>query len=173
MTSPAFTLRPATPQDVPAIVGMIRELAEFERLEHLMEATPERLAAQLFGERPAAEAMVAVADDVADGAAAGYALFFPTFSTFLARPGLWLEDLYVRPAWRSRGLGRALLARVAALAAERDCGRLEWSVLDWNRRAIALYEGMGATVMPDWRICRVTGERLAALAAGGDAAAEN
>ncbi|MFT4266076.1 MAG: GNAT family N-acetyltransferase [Xenophilus sp.] len=164
--APAFTLRAAGPADVPAIVGMVRELAEFEHLAHLMEATPERLAAQLFGERPAAEAMVAT---TAQGEAVGYALFFPTFSTFLARPGLWLEDLYVRPAWRSRGIGRALLSRVGALASERGCGRLEWSVLDWNRRAIALYEGMGATVMPDWRICRVTGDALERLAAGDEA----
>lgn len=157
---PAFTLRAAEPRDVDAIVRLIRELAEFERLTHLLEVTPERLAPQMFGPRPAVEAVVAQAE----GQVVGYALFFPTFSTFLARPGLWLEDLYVQPDWRGRGIGQALLAHLAALARTRGCGRFEWSVLDWNERAIRVYEGLGATVMPDWRICRVTGAPLAALA---------
>ena len=158
MTDP--TLRPATPSDLPAIVGLIRELAVFEHLEHLMQATPEAMAPHLFGPRPAAEAVVAEAEG---GAIVAFALFFTNFSTFLAKPGLYLEDLYVQPAWRGRGLGKALLQHLGALAVERGCGRFEWSVLAWNSHAIRFYERMGATVMPDWRICRVTGPALEAF----------
>lgn len=154
-------IRFAVPQDVPAIVGLIRELAVYENLEHLATATPERLAPQLFGERPACECLVATLD----GATVGFALFFHNFSTFLCRKGLYLEDLYVQPAARGAGIGRQLLQRLARIAVERDCGRFEWSVLDWNVDAQAFYTRMGATVMPDWRICRVTGDALAALAA--------
>jgi GNAT superfamily N-acetyltransferase len=154
-----FTLRAAELRDVTVIVQLIRELAAFERLEHLVQATPEKLRPQLFGERPTAEAMVAEAR----GEVVAFALYFTNFSTFLAQPGLYLEDLYVRPAQRGRGIGEAMLKRLAALAVERGCGRFEWSVLDWNADAIRFYERMGATVMPDWRICRVTGEALAAL----------
>jgi GNAT superfamily N-acetyltransferase len=150
------TLRPATPADAEAIVGLIRELAVFERLEHLVQVTPPLLAQHLFGPRPAAEAVVAEHA----GAVVGFALFFTNFSTFLGQPGLYLEDLYVQPAHRGRGLGRALLEHLGALAVERGCGRFEWSVLDWNRDAIGFYERMGATVLPDWRICRVTGDAL-------------
>ena len=153
-------LRPATPADVPALVGLIRELAVYEKLEHLVQATPERLAPHLFGPRPVAEAVVA---ESAEGAVVGFALFFTNFSTFLAQPGLYLEDLYVQPAWRGRGIGKALLRHLGALAVERGCGRFEWSVLDWNAPAIGFYEALGATVMPDWRICRVTGPALAAF----------
>lgn len=154
--TPAFTLRAATPHDVPAIVGLIGELAAFEKLTHLLDVTPEALAPHLFGERPVAECRVAeVAGDVV-----AFALFFTNFSTFLARPGLYLEDLYVQPAHRGTGIGKALLSHLGRLAAERGCGRFEWSVLDWNADAIAFYEGLGATVMPDWRICRIGGERL-------------
>lgn len=160
-TDAPFLLRPAEPRDVPDIVELICELADFEQLTHLLQVTPERLAPQLFGAQPAAQALVAQVD----GANVGFALYFGTFSTFLAQPGLWLEDLYVRPAQRGRGIGKALLARLGALALERGCGRLEWSVLDWNQRAIRVYEDIGATVMPDWRICRVTGDGLHALAA--------
>lgn len=156
------TLRAAEPRDVAAIVGLIRELADFEKLTHLLEVTPEGLHPHLFGERPAAEACVAEVD----GRIVAFALFFANFSTFLGRPGLYLEDLYVQPAYRGAGIGRALLAHLAGLARERGCGRFEWSVLDWNERAIRFYEGMGATVMPDWRICRVTGPALAALGRG-------
>jgi len=159
MSTP-YTLRPATPADVPAIVGLIRELAEFEKLTHLCVVTPELLAPQLFGPRPAAEAVVAEAD----GRVVAFALFFTNFSTFLAKPGLYLEDLYVQPAHRGSGLGTALLKHLGALAVQRGCGRFEWSVLDWNVNAIALYEKMGATVMPEWRICRVTGPALQAFA---------
>jgi GNAT superfamily N-acetyltransferase len=154
--TPKPTIRPATPADLPAIVGLIRELAVFEKLEHLMVATPESMAPHLFGLRPAAESVVAEAD----GQVVAFALFFTNFSTFLGKPGLYLEDLYVQPAHRGSGLGRALLQHLGALAVERGCGRFEWSVLDWNENAIRFYESMGATVMPDWRICRITGDTL-------------
>jgi GNAT superfamily N-acetyltransferase len=150
------TLRAAEPRDVPAIVGLIGELAEFEHLTHLLQVTPETLHPHLFGPKPAAEARVAEVN----GEVVAFALFFTNFSTFLARPGLYLEDLYVKPEHRGRGLGRALLEHLGALAVERDYGRFEWSVLDWNEHAIRFYKGMGATVMPEWRICRVTGEAL-------------
>ena len=153
----AHTLRPAEPRDLDAIVALIAELAEFEQLSHLLEVTPEKLAPHLFGERPVAECVVGEVD----GAVVAFALFFTNFSTFLARPGLYLEDLYVRPAHRGSGLGKALLEHLGRLAVERGCGRFEWSVLDWNAHAIAVYEKMGATVMPDWRICRISGARLA------------
>lgn len=155
-----FTLRAAELRDVTPIVGLIRELAEFEKLAHLLQVTPEKLRPQLFGEKPAAEAMVAERN----GEVLAFALFFTNFSTFLAQPGLYLEDLYVKPAQRGLGIGEALLTRVAKLAVERGCGRFEWSVLDWNGNAIRFYERMGATVLPDWRICRISGEGLAAFA---------
>lgn len=158
------TLRPATPADVPAIVGLITELAVFEQLEHLVVVTPETLLPQLFGPRPAAECVVGEVD----GRVVAFALFFHNFSTFLGRPGLYLEDLYVQPAHRGTGLGKALLRHLGALAVERGCGRFEWSVLDWNQRAIDFYQTMGATVMPDWRICRVTGPALSALGRPGE-----
>lgn len=159
--STEFSLRPARPDDVPAIVGLITELAEFERLVHLLQVTPEKLAPHLFGERPVAECVVGeVGGDVV-----AFALFFTNFSTFLACPGLYLEDLYVRPAHRGSGLGRALIEHLGRLAAERGCGRFEWSVLDWNANAIAFYEKLGATVMPDWRICRISGANLQRFAA--------
>lgn len=157
-----FSLRAAKPRDLPAIVGLIGELAEFEQLTHLLEVTPRKLEPQLFGPRPAAEAVVAEGG----GEVVAFALFFTNFSTFLGRPGLYLEDLYVQPRWRGAGIGRALLRHLAALAVERDCGRFEWSVLDWNTHAIGFYQAMGATVMPDWRICRVTGDALRALGRG-------
>ncbi len=156
-----FSLRSARPADVPAIVGLIGELAAFERLTHLLEVTPEKLMPHLFGERPVAECVVA---EVA-GEVVAFALFFTNFSTFLARPGLYLEDLYVQPAHRGTGIGKALLSHLARLAAERGFGRIEWSVLDWNADAIAFYEGLGATVMPDWRICRISGVVLQAFGA--------
>jgi GNAT superfamily N-acetyltransferase len=155
-TPTTFSVRAAELRDVTAIVGLIRELAEFEELTHLLQVTPEKLRPHLFGEHPVVEAFVAESA----GDVVGFALFFSTFSTFLSQPGLYLEDLYVRPTHRGAGVGEALLARVGRLAVERGCGRFEWSVLDWNARAIAFYEKMGATVLPDWRICRVTGDAL-------------
>ena len=130
----------------------MRALARFERLESTVTGSPEALARDLFGERPACEALLA--ED--GGVAVGYALYFTTYSTFLTKPGLWLEDLFVLESHRRRGIGRALLDEVRRLAEARGAGRLEWSVLDWNAIAIAFYERWGAQVLPDWRICRVT-----------------
>ena len=152
----SYSVRSAEPRDLPAIVGLIRELAEFEHLSHLVQTTAEKLHPHLFGPRPAAEALVGEVD----GEVVAFALFFTNFSTFLAQPGLYLEDLYVQPAQRGRGVGRGLLKRLGALAVQRGCGRFEWSVLDWNANAIRFYERMGATVMPEWRICRVAGDAL-------------
>jgi GNAT superfamily N-acetyltransferase len=154
-----FALRPAEPRDLGAIVDLIRELAEFERLTHLLQVTPESLEPHLFGARPVVEALVAERD----GAVVAFALFFTNFSTFLGKPGLYLEDLIVTPTQRGQGIGQALLERLARIAVERDYGRFEWSVLDWNENAIRFYERMGATVMPEWRICRVTGDALRRL----------
>ncbi|CAN0619484.1 diamine N-acetyltransferase [Burkholderia multivorans] len=158
--SGAATIRAAEARDVGAILALMRELADFEKLTHLFVATEDDLADALFGPRPSAEALVAERD----GAIVGYALFFHNYSTFLGRRGLYLEDLYVQPSQRGTGLGTAMLKRLAALAVERRCGRFEWSVLDWNQPAIDFYQKMGATVMPDWRIVRVTGDALATLA---------
>ncbi len=154
-------LRAAELRDVQSIVSLIRELAEFEKLTHLLQVTPEKLRPHLFGEKPVAEAMVAELG----GEVVAFALYFTNFSTFLAQPGLYLEDLYVQPAHRGKGIGEAMLTRLGKLAAERNYGRFEWSVLDWNENAIRFYERMGATVMPDWRICRIAGDELAAFAA--------
>jgi GNAT superfamily N-acetyltransferase len=152
-------LRPARAADLPAIVALIRELAEFEKLSHLVQVTPQSLHPHLFGDRPAAEAVVGEVE----GLVVAFALYFTNFSTFLGKPGLYLEDLYVQPAHRRSGLGRALLSHLAALAVQRGCGRFEWSVLDWNENAIGFYRKLGATVLPDWRICRVTGDALLAF----------
>jgi GNAT superfamily N-acetyltransferase len=153
------SIRPAVPGDATAIHALIRELAEYERLTQLCTGSTADLAGALFGPRPAAEVLLAEVD----GDIAGFALFFHNFSTFLARRGLWLEDLYVRPVFRGHGVGSGLLRAVAAIAVDRRCGRFEWSVLDWNAPAIGFYERLGATVMPDWRIARVTGDALAHL----------
>lgn len=158
-----FQLRSAREGDLPAIVSLIRELADFEKLAHLVVVTPESLQPHLFGPRPAAEAVVAEVHVNGQTTVVAFALFFTNFSTFLGRPGLYLEDLYVQPQHRGRGLGKALLQHLGALAVERGCGRFEWSVLDWNENAIRFYEKMGATVMPEWRICRVTGPALDAF----------
>ena len=167
MSSPTpFVLRAAVLGDVAAIVQLIHGLAEFEKLTHLVRVTPEKLRPHLFGERPVAEAWVAEVEGEGGREVVAFALFFTNFSTFLAQPGLYLEDLFVKPEHRGAGIGEALLKRLAQLAVERGCGRFEWSVLDWNEHAIRFYERMGATVMPDWRICRIAGDTLAAYGAG-------
>jgi GNAT superfamily N-acetyltransferase len=162
MSDALFFIRAAEPRDLADIVRLIGGLAEFEKLTHLLKVSPETLRPHLFGERPVAEALVAEQG----GRVVAFALFFTNFSTFLARPGLYLEDLFVEPDARGAGIGQALLTRLAQLAASRGCGRFEWSVLDWNVDAIRFYERMGATVMPDWRICRIAGETLAAFDTG-------
>ena len=156
-----FAIRPATPADVVHIHGMIVELAVFEKLEHMVVATEEKLHEGLFGARPACEAIVGEEN----GEVVTFALFFHNFSTFLTKKGLYLEDLYVRQTHRGKGYGSRMLRHLARLAVERECGRFEWSVLDWNTPAIEFYKAMGAEVLPDWRICRVTGAPLTALAA--------
>ena len=156
----AVRIRPAVEADVPLILHFIRELAEYERLRHEVVATEQRLRDTLFGARPAAE--VVIAEDA--GQPLGFALFFHNYSTFLAQPGIYLEDLYVRPQARGRGVGRALLVHLARLARERGCGRLEWWVLDWNESAIRFYRSLGAQPMSDWTVFRLTGGDLARLA---------
>jgi GNAT superfamily N-acetyltransferase len=153
-------LRFAAASDVPVIAKLIRELARFEKLEGELRMTDELLAENLFGPRPYAEALLAE-----EGSAVfGFALFFHNFSTFLAQPGIYLEDLFVVPEHRGRGIGRALLERLAQIAVERGCARLEWAVLDWNRDAISFYERLGATPNSDWTVYRLTGESLVGLA---------
>jgi GNAT superfamily N-acetyltransferase len=153
-------IRSATRNDVPDILAMIQGLAEYEKLQHLCVATEQALAHALFGPRPYAEVLIVEERQQP----AGFALFFHNFSTFLGRPGLYLEDLFIRPEYRRKGYGGALLRHLALVARERGCGRFEWSVLDWNRDAIAFYESLGASILPDWRIARVTGPALEALA---------
>ncbi len=154
--TPSLHIRPAVPEDIPALLGMVRELAEFEHLAHQVAATEEDYRESLFGERPAAEALIAEVG----GERVGYAIHFTTFSTFLGRSGIWLEDLYVRPTHRGRGFGKALLKAVGAIARERGAGRCEWSVLDWNSKAIGLYEQVGGEILHEWRIVRLDRERL-------------
>ena len=156
---PTFVIRPALESDVAAIFGMIHELAVFERLEHLMVADAAMLHEALFGATPACEALVGSAD----GVTVTFALFFHNFSTFLCQKGLYLEDLYVRQDARGKGYGKRMLAALAQLALQRHCGRFDWSVLDWNDNAINFYKCVGADVMPDWRICRVSGAALTRL----------
>ena len=157
------TIRPATRGDVPVILELIRGLAEYEKLAHECVASQARLAESLFGARPEAEVLIAEAD----GRPAGFALFFHNYSTFLAKQGIYLEDLFVKPEFRGRGIGKALLTHLARLAGERNCGRLEWSVLDWNRDAIRFYESLGAKAMDEWTVYRVTGDALRHLAGEG------
>lgn len=156
-----FSVRPANQADTPVVHAMIRQLADYERLTHICVASEEDLHKALWGPHPAAEVLIAWKD--AD--AAGFALFFHNYSTFLGRRGLWLEDLFVQPKHRRRGCARALLTALAALAVQRNCGRFEWSVLDWNVDACDFYRALGATILPDWRIARVVGPALADLAA--------
>ena len=157
---PEFTIRSATPADAVEIARLVRELAEYEKLAHMAVGTPQMVSEALFGARPAAEAMMAERG----GRAVGFALYFTTFSTFLCKPGLYLEDLFVEPAHRGHGIGKALLARLASLAVERDCGRLEWRVLDWNAPSIRFYESLGAKLMPEWELVRMTAPEFTALA---------
>ena len=156
-----MVIRPATEADVPLILRFVRELAAYERLAHEVVATEDGLRQTLFGARPYAEVVIAELDG---GEPAGFALFFHNYSTFLGRPGIYLEDLYVRPEVRGKGVGRALLAHLARLAVERGCGRLEWWVLDWNEDAIRFYRSLGARPIEDWTVFRVTGEALQRLA---------
>jgi GNAT superfamily N-acetyltransferase len=156
-----FLIRAAASADVPELLRLIRELAIYEKLEHQAVGTVPQLEAALFGARPACEALVAETG----GRAVGFALFFTTFSTFLCKPGVYLEDLFVEPAHRGSGIGKALLARLAALTVERGGGRFEWRVLDWNEPSIVFYEALGAVVMREWLLARLTGAELAKLAA--------
>ncbi len=160
-------IAPATPADVPLIVALIRELAEYEKLAHEAKASEGDIHAALFGGRRYAEALIArVPGDAGEAADAGFGLFFHNFSTFTGRPGLWVEDVYVRPALRGRGIGKALFAAMARIALERGCARMEWSVLDWNKPAVDFYRSIGARAMDEWTIQRLTGEALARLARG-------
>jgi GNAT superfamily N-acetyltransferase len=154
------TLRFATVEDTGVILQLIRDLAEYERLSHDVVADEARIRESLFGDRRVAESLIA--ED--SGAAVGFALFFHNFSTFLGRPGIYLEDIYVRPAARGRGIGKALLAKLAKIAVERGCGRMEWSVLNWNEPAIGFYRGLGALAMDEWTVFRLTGSALEDLA---------
>jgi GNAT superfamily N-acetyltransferase len=155
-------IRPATPADVPTIAQLIRALAEYERLAHAVLLDEARLHDHLFGPRPYCETLIA--EDA--GTPVGFALFFHNYSTFLGLPGLYLEDLFVLPEYRGRGHGKALFMALARLAVERGCGRLEWSVLDWNEPAIGFYRSLGATAMDEWTVYRLIGDELRELASG-------
>jgi GNAT superfamily N-acetyltransferase len=155
-----FEITPAAPADVPSLLDMIRELARFERLEHEVEATVECLTDSLFGSRPVGGSLLARSGNEL----AGYALYFFSFSSFIGRPGIWLEDLYVRPQFRHRGLGRALIEAVAQVGAARNCGRFEWTALDWNHNALAFYRKLGARTLDDWVTLRLDAEGLRRLA---------
>lgn len=153
-------IRPATADDVPVILSFVRDLAEYEKLSHLVTATEAGLREALFGAHPGAEVVLAYEGQEA----VGFAVYFHSFSTFLGVKGLWLEDLFVRPAYRGRGHGKALLLHVARIAHQRGCGRFEWAVLDWNEPSIRFYKSLGAQPLDDWTIMRVTGPALHALA---------
>lgn len=163
ISAPTIHLRQAQVADTQQILAFIRELADYEKLAHEAVADEATLATQLFCDHPAAEVVIAEVD----GQPAGFALFFHNFSTFLGQRGLYLEDLFVRPQFRGLGLGRRLMIHLAQLAVERDCGRFEWSVLDWNEPAIRFYRNLGATGLDEWTVQRVTGDALAALAKAG------
>ena len=158
MTRPT-RIRPASPDDAPLLLTLIKELADYEHLSDQVAATAEDIRESLFGARPVAEAVIAESD----GQTAGFALFFHNFSTFLGRLGLYLEDLYVKPAFRGNGVGKSLLLHVIGLAHQRRCGRVEWAVLDWNTPAIEFYKGLGAVPMDQWRLFRLTADRIEAL----------
>jgi GNAT superfamily N-acetyltransferase len=155
-----FHLKAPTREELGIVTGFIRELAEYEKLGHECEITEEQLEKSLFGDRPYAETLIAYLDDKP----VGFCLFFHNFSTFLGKPGLYLEDLYIQPQYRNQGLGKLMLRHLAQLAVERGCGRFEWSVLDWNEPSIAFYRKIGAVPMDDWTVQRLTGDALVALA---------
>jgi len=155
-----FRIRPGTVADAPLILSLIKELAAYERLAHEVVATEDDIRRSLFGDRPMAETLIGVHD----GVAVGFALFFYSFSTFLGKPGIYLEDLYVKPEYRGNGFGRRMLAHIAKLAEERNCGRYEWSVLDWNEPAIHIYAKLNAKPMKEWILYRLTGNALKKLA---------
>ena len=160
MPQATVTIAPAIKSDVPLILSFVKQLAEYEKLSHNVVATEELLRRTLFGERPFAEVLIGYLD----GAPAGFALFFHNYSTFLALPGIYLEDLFVEPDYRGFGIGKALLTHLAKLCVDRNCGRLEWSVLDWNTPSIGFYKSLGAQPLDDWTTFRVTGDNLAKLA---------
>jgi GNAT superfamily N-acetyltransferase len=160
LRGPDLAIDPATPADVPLVIDLIRELADYERLLPEVRIQPDDLHRDLFGPRPFAEAVIARAE----GEPVGFALWFHNYSTFAGRPGLYLEDLFVRPRFRGRGYGEALLRHLARLALERNCVRFEWAVLDWNEPAIRFYRKLGAVAMDDWTVQRVTGDALRTLA---------
>ncbi len=155
-----ISIRPATPNDVPTVASLIRALSQYEKLEHEVTMTEDKLRASMFGPRPYAEALLAEED----GKPVGFALFFHNYSTFLAQPGLYLEDLYVLESHRGKGIGKAMLVRLAKIAVERNCGRMEWAVLDWNVDAIGFYEKLGAKPNSEWTVYRLTGDSLNGLA---------
>lgn len=157
--TPAFSIRPATREDTALILSFIQALADYEKLSHEVTATEEALHNTLFGEKPGAETLLAFEGDTP----VGFALFFHNYSTFLAKPGIYLEDLFVKPAFRKNGYGRALLVRLAQIAVERACGRFEWAVLDWNKSSIDFYRSLGGRPMEDWSTFRLDGEQLKAL----------
>lgn len=159
----AFHISPARPEDASIVLDLVRQLADYEKLSHLVVATEQMVRTELFGPRPVVECVVGWDGPDGSAQAVGFALFFHNFSTFLARRGLYLEDLFIVPAARGRGYGKALMLHLARLAVQRGCGRFEWSVLDWNQPAIDFYRALGAEVLPDWRVCRVTGEALERL----------
>jgi len=159
-----LNIRPATPNDIPEILKLIRELAEYEKLAHEVVATPEDLLRDGFSDRPYYRVLIGEWD----GQPAGFALYFFNYSTFRGRPGLYLEDIFVRPAYRGKGIGKTLLSYLARVAVAEGCGRFEWQVLDWNTAAIDFYESLGAQMMKEWLTMRVTGEALAKLAARAD-----
>ena len=160
MSAADFALRPATPADCDDLHRLIVALAEYEKLTHLVEGSAEGLRTALFGARPSCEAVIAERH----GRAVGFALYFTTFSTFLCRPGLYLEDVFVEPEHRGAGIGKALLRHLARIAAERGCGRFEWRVLDWNTPSIRFYESLGARILPEWELVRMTEAEFTALA---------
>lgn len=162
MSLDELKLRSATPADVPVIFELIKALAEYEKLSHAVTGSVDSLKDDLFGDRPYAEAIIA---EFA-GQPVGFSLFFHNYSTFLTQPGIYIEDLFVLPEYRGQGIGKQLVSYVAQLAVSRNCGRLEWSVLDWNKPAIGFYQRIGASILDEWRICRVTGNSLKSLASG-------